>query len=163
MRYSRMLEESSFPNRKADYFWLLFLSGALLLVGYVFSSTLYPAFLKTFLPTASFSTFQPAIPLLPSRIRSDLFLVSPTSINPYFLVRPCHHHGSIPPSGANRLQVSFVCPIVLFSIVEQKAWSIAGSLMAHGVQLLATLSDVQLATLAGSSVMFGSEKFLEAH
>ncbi|KAH9986717.1 Der1-like family-domain-containing protein [Russula vinacea] len=26
MRYSRMLEESSFANRKADYFWLLFLS-----------------------------------------------------------------------------------------------------------------------------------------
>jgi Derlin-2/3 len=34
MRYSRMLEESSFPNRKADYFWLLFLSGVLLLVSY---------------------------------------------------------------------------------------------------------------------------------
>lgn len=31
MRYSRMLEESSFPNRKADYFWLLFLSAVMLL------------------------------------------------------------------------------------------------------------------------------------
>ncbi|KIJ54159.1 hypothetical protein M422DRAFT_221701 [Sphaerobolus stellatus SS14] len=31
MRYSRMLEESSFPNRKADYFWLLALSATLLL------------------------------------------------------------------------------------------------------------------------------------
>lgn len=32
MRYSRMLEESSFANRKADYFWLLLLSSIMLLV-----------------------------------------------------------------------------------------------------------------------------------
>ena len=32
MRYSRMLEESSFANRKADYFWMLFLSALMLLV-----------------------------------------------------------------------------------------------------------------------------------
>jgi len=31
IRYSRMLEESSFANRKADYFWLLFLSSLMLL------------------------------------------------------------------------------------------------------------------------------------
>lgn len=31
MRYSRMLEESSFANRKADYFWLLLLSSIMLL------------------------------------------------------------------------------------------------------------------------------------
>ena len=35
MRYSRMLEESSFANRKADYFWLLFLSALMLLVRHV--------------------------------------------------------------------------------------------------------------------------------
>ncbi|KAK7690034.1 hypothetical protein QCA50_006679 [Cerrena zonata] len=32
MRYSRLLEESSFANRKADYFWLLFQSAILLLI-----------------------------------------------------------------------------------------------------------------------------------
>lgn len=32
MRYSRMLEESSFANKKADYFWLLLLSSMMLLV-----------------------------------------------------------------------------------------------------------------------------------
>lgn len=32
MRYSRFLEESSFANRKADYFWLLLQSSVLLLV-----------------------------------------------------------------------------------------------------------------------------------
>ena len=32
MRYSRMLEESSFANRKADYFWMLLLSALMLLV-----------------------------------------------------------------------------------------------------------------------------------
>jgi Derlin-2/3 len=31
MRYSRMLEESSFASKKADYFWLLFLSSVMLL------------------------------------------------------------------------------------------------------------------------------------
>ncbi|KAL4075140.1 Derlin [Scleroderma yunnanense] len=31
MRYSRMLEESSFSNKKADYFWLLLLSSVMLL------------------------------------------------------------------------------------------------------------------------------------
>ncbi|RXW21611.1 hypothetical protein EST38_g4255 [Candolleomyces aberdarensis] len=31
MRYSRMLEESSFANKKADYFWLLFLASVMLL------------------------------------------------------------------------------------------------------------------------------------
>ncbi|VDC04462.1 unnamed protein product [Peniophora sp. CBMAI 1063] len=31
MRYSRMLEESSFANKKADYFWLLFLCAVMLL------------------------------------------------------------------------------------------------------------------------------------
>lgn len=34
MRYSRMLEESSFANRKADYVWLLILSSAMLLVSF---------------------------------------------------------------------------------------------------------------------------------
>ncbi|KAH9846368.1 Der1-like protein [Lenzites betulinus] len=32
MRYSRMLEESSFANRKADYSWMLFLSSLMLLL-----------------------------------------------------------------------------------------------------------------------------------
>ena len=32
MRYSRMLEESSFANKKADYFWLLLQSSIMLLV-----------------------------------------------------------------------------------------------------------------------------------
>lgn len=32
MRYSRMLEESSFANKKADYLWLLLLSSLMLLV-----------------------------------------------------------------------------------------------------------------------------------
>lgn len=32
MRYSRMLEESSFANKRADYLWLLLLSSLMLLV-----------------------------------------------------------------------------------------------------------------------------------
>ena len=44
MRYSRMLEESSFANRKADYFWLLLLSSAMLLVR--FTSTFQHTFVN---------------------------------------------------------------------------------------------------------------------
>lgn len=32
MRYSRMLEENSFANRRADYLWLLLVSSTLLLI-----------------------------------------------------------------------------------------------------------------------------------
>ncbi|RDB18002.1 Derlin-2 [Hypsizygus marmoreus] len=45
MRYSRMLEESSFANHKADYFWLLFLSSIMLL-------TLSPLFNLPFLSSS---------------------------------------------------------------------------------------------------------------
>ena len=38
MRYSRMLEESSFANRKADYFWLLLICAVMLLVRRFLSS-----------------------------------------------------------------------------------------------------------------------------
>ena len=47
MRYSRMLEESSFANRKADYFWLLLLSAIMLLVSPA-SSTLSNRTEKTY-------------------------------------------------------------------------------------------------------------------
>lgn len=34
MRYSKMLEESAFQNRRADYVWLLMVSSVLLLVSW---------------------------------------------------------------------------------------------------------------------------------
>ena len=43
MRYSRMLEESSFANRRADYFWLLLLSSLMLLVSQIASVELWSA------------------------------------------------------------------------------------------------------------------------
>lgn len=42
MRYSRMLEESSFLHRKADYFWLLLQSAVMLLVCQYLSSYAAP-------------------------------------------------------------------------------------------------------------------------
>ncbi|KAH9042061.1 Der1-like protein [Lactarius pseudohatsudake] len=66
MRYSRMLEESSFANRKADYFWLLFLSSLMLLV-------------------RSIPALQPPVPFLASRLRADLLLVPPTPSTPISL------------------------------------------------------------------------------
>ena len=43
MRYSRMLEESSFANRRADYFWLLLLSSIMLLVRSIVSIPSWPS------------------------------------------------------------------------------------------------------------------------
>jgi Derlin-2/3 len=65
MRYSRMLEESSFANRKADYFWLLFLSSLMLLVR-----------LPIPLP--------PPPPVINHSISSPTFVVSSQGLSPLF-------------------------------------------------------------------------------
>ena len=78
MRYSRMLEESSFANRKADYFWLLLQSAVMLLV----RSPHPPS------PTMSLHpTHSPAHP--PPQILSPLvnmpFLSSPLAFVPIYV------------------------------------------------------------------------------
>ena len=108
MRYSRMLEESSFANRKADYFWLLFLSSLMLLVRLSTPPPPIPAhqpFHSISSPTFIFisgpiPTLQPPLSLLPARLRADLLLVPPTSLNAHLTLWSAHYHSTL----------SSVCP-----------------------------------------------------
>src|SRR6266850_6335402 len=108
MRYSRMLEESSFANRKADYFWLLFLSSLMLLVR-TSSPPLPPLTDCLFSPPSSVPSsgpvpaLQPPFPLLPARLRPNLFLVSPAPHDAHIALRPAHHHRTLPPLCARRV------------------------------------------------------------
>src|SRR6266478_8901481 len=104
MRYSRMLEESSFANRKADYFWLLFLSSLMLLVR-ASSFPPYPSLphkpLHPYPQLFSFiagpiSTLQPPLSLLPARLRAHLLLVPSAPLDAHLTFRPAHHHSSLP-------------------------------------------------------------------
>lgn len=77
MRYSRMLEESSFANRKADYFWLLLLSSVMLLVSY-FDSFSYMSHALWNRPCHPCSTF----PFSPPRSPSCPYTCGPVGIHP---------------------------------------------------------------------------------
>lgn len=97
MRYSRMLEESSFANKRADYFWLLLQSSIMLLVK--LSKFFFPDWLYSHPPClvpVSVSALQPPLPLLPARLCSHLRLVEAPSIHAHIVVRPNNHHGALP-------------------------------------------------------------------
>ena len=93
MRYSRMLEESSFANRKADYFWLLLLSSAMLLVRSSFYSQY--SFVKC-LP-GLISPFQSSILVSAAGICSHICLVTTASLHSYLTLWPFHHHCPVSP------------------------------------------------------------------
>jgi hypothetical protein len=93
MRYSRMLEESSFANRKADYFWLLLLSSVMLLV----ESCTYDSPLHELIRCLGIvSTLQSAIPIVPPRVCSNLYMVTQTSLDTNIFVRTHHDNRTIP-------------------------------------------------------------------
>ncbi|KAF7365207.1 Derlin [Mycena venus] len=83
MRYSRMLEESSFPNQKANYFWLLLLSSMMLLA-------LSPLFNLPFL-----SSSLAFVPIYLWSRRHPL--------HPHLPLRPHHHHRTLPSHRARDL------------------------------------------------------------
>jgi hypothetical protein len=103
MRYSRMLEESSFANRKADYFWLLFLSSLMLLVRLPIPASRPPSPLfnhsssshNFYFTPGLLPTLQPPLSLLPARLRAHLLLVPPTSLNAHLAVWSAHHHSTL--------------------------------------------------------------------
>ena len=108
MRYSRMLEESSFANRKADYFWLLFLSSLMLLVRLL---PIFPERVIIIKKTSSpgpISALQPPFPLLAARLRADLLLVPPAPFYAHLALRPAHHHSAVPPLCARRVLMGAV-------------------------------------------------------
>jgi hypothetical protein len=96
MRYSRMLEESSFANRKADYFWLLFSSSRLMLLvrpsppSYSLTQTII---IPNLGPVA---TLQSPVSLLPSCLRAHLLLVAPAPLDTHIPFQPAHHHCAVP-------------------------------------------------------------------
>jgi len=63
MRYSRMLEESSFANRKADYFWLLLLSSVMLLALSPLFNLPFLSSSLAFVPVYIWSRRHPATPI----------------------------------------------------------------------------------------------------
>ena len=102
MRYSRMLEESSFANRKADYFWLLFLSSLMLLVRP--SPLSYPLTQTILIPNLGpVPALQPPLSLLPARLRAHLLLVPPAPLDAHIPFWPAHHHRAIPSLCPRRL------------------------------------------------------------
>jgi Derlin-2/3 len=124
MRYSRMLEESSFANRKADYFWLLFLSSLMLLVRLLISA---------FLPSST-SPSHPQLFVL-SQGLSPLFnlpfLSSPLAYVPiYFWSR---RHPSTPISLFGLLTIT--APYLPFALVAF-SWVLTGTWRAAASDLV---------------------------
>ena len=78
MRYSRLLEENSFSNRRADYAFLLFLCAAFLLVGLTFTSCVQSILKHT---PDNFAPFDPAVPIILSCLCVGLHLVKAQSFD----------------------------------------------------------------------------------
>lgn len=84
MRYSRMLEESSFANRKADYFWLLFLSSLMLLVRpssrFTQVVSYLPSFFKAISPLVNLPFLSSPLAFIPIYIWSRRHPSTPISL-----------------------------------------------------------------------------------
>ena len=96
MRYSRMLEESSFANRKADYFWLLFLSSVMLLVSIRFSDLIRRLLELTDFALAGVSSCQPPLPVLVPCFRTNIRVVTKAPVYSDISVRPHHYQRTVP-------------------------------------------------------------------
>jgi len=97
-----MLEESSFANRKADYFWLLLQSAVMLLVR---PSNLHTAltFPTHKLPSEdALPTRESPVPFLPSCLCPNLPLVSTPPVHTYISLRPRDNLRSLSPTRPRR-------------------------------------------------------------
>jgi hypothetical protein len=104
MRYSRMLEESSFANRKADYFWLLFLSSLMLLVRLPLPHP-FMCNISFILSPGPIPAIQPPLSLLPTRLRAHILLVAPAPLDAHLAIWSAHHHRAVPSLCTRRLFV----------------------------------------------------------
>lgn len=139
MRYSRMLEESSFANRKADYFWLLFLSSLMLLVRLLISPDDPPHpnfyFHPRAYPHSSTSPFSP--PRSPT---------CPSTFGP----------ADIPRHPSRSLVCSPSQPLIFhLPLLRSPGCSLARGALRQAISL-----DVQLATWVGSFVTCGLARWL---
>lgn len=82
MRYSKMLEESSFANRKADYFWLLLQSAIMLLVRPSYPQRDASA-LNSHSTKDTLSARKPSVSFLPPCVCPDLPLVPASPVHAY--------------------------------------------------------------------------------
>ena len=121
MRYSRMLEESSFANRKADYVWLLTLSSIMLLVRPQLSH-------KTLLDVLILSS-------VPEQLLSPLvnlpFLSSPLAFVPIYLWSRRHPATPISLFGLITITAPYL-PLALVGL----AWVLNGTWRAAAGDLL---------------------------
>ena len=102
MRYSRMLEESSFANKKADYFWLLFLSSVMLLVET--HNSLSPVVQRSLTSIlGTLTTIQPALPVILPCVRTDILVVATTSLHTNLAVRVNHNNCALSPRRTRRV------------------------------------------------------------
>ena len=96
MRYSKMLEESSFAHRKADYFWLLLQSAIMLLVRSAYPTRDTAFILRSHSTEGTFPARKPPLPLLPPCLRPNLPLVPASPVDPHIPVRSRDDLRSLP-------------------------------------------------------------------
>jgi len=157
MRYSRMLEESSFANRKADYFWLLFLSAFLLLVRPPSSISF---FLTTNILSAPLPAFQPSFPLLATGFRPHLLLVAPPPVDSHLSLWPRHDYGTLPTRRPRRIQVRCICASPFIADLLIFSWILNGTPRAAAGDLIGCavghfgwfVRDVWIRELPGGSL-----------
>ena len=94
-----MLEESSFAHRQAEYFWLLLQSASMLLVrqDFLASNRHEPTSLQVIITSR-----EHALPLLSTRLRTNLHLVSTTPVCPNIAVRRSDGNCAVPSTCACR-------------------------------------------------------------
>lgn len=143
MRYSRMLEESSFANRKADYFWLLLLSSVMLLVSAENLSRL---------PLAYDNLVQALSPLV-----NLPFLSSPLAFVPIYLWSRRHPSTPISLFGIFTIAAPYLpIALVAFSWVLNGSWkAAAGDLVGCAVGHVGWfLRDVWTREMVGGPTVF---------
>ena len=149
MRYSRMLEESSFANKKADYFWLLLQSSIMLLVNTFFISL----FLQ--------SNFESNCFFFPTKILSPLFnlpfLSSSLAFVPIYLWSRRHPSTPISLFGLITITAPYLpVALVLFSWILSGTWKAAtGDLVGCAVGHIGWfLRDVWTREMVGGTSVF---------
>jgi Derlin-2/3 len=144
MRYSRMLEESSFANRKADYFWLLLLSSVMLLVRIHF------ALLRMYLISTSVSQIVSPLFNLP-------FLSSSLAFVPIYLWSRRHPTTPISLFGLITITAPYLpIALVAFSWVLNGSWvAAAGDLVGCAVGHIGWfMRDVWTREMVGGKTFF---------
>ena len=97
-----MLEESSFANRKADYFWLLLQSAVMLLVRPSHPHTTRTFSAHEFTSKDALPARESPVPFLPSCLCPNLPLVSTSPVHTHISLRPRDDFRSLSPTRPHR-------------------------------------------------------------